>query len=58
MKPDNLLLTASGELKIADFGIAREIQEGSATFKRCTPIYSAPEVYIQEIYERYDEVYN
>lgn len=46
-----MLITASSELKIADFGIAREIQEGHKTFKKCTPIYSAPEVYVQEIYE-------
>jgi serine/threonine protein kinase len=28
------------------------------TFRRCTPIYSAPEVYIQDIYERNDEAYD
>ena len=60
MKPENLLITSNNSLKIADFGIAREIESGEQmTFKKCTPVYSAPEVYNEEIYndnqEGYDE---
>ena len=47
LKPDNLLLTKDKQLKIADFGTAKEFGDnGKATYRRCTPIYSAPEVYV------------
>ena len=47
LKPDNLLLTRDKQLKIADFGTAKEFGDnGKATYRRCTPIYSAPEVYV------------
>jgi serine/threonine protein kinase len=47
LKPDNLLLTEGGELRIADFGTARQVNlEGPSTYRRCTPIYAAPEVYL------------
>ena len=52
LKPDNLLLTKDKKLKIADFGTARQyasVQQD--TYRRCTPVYAAPEVYLIEQYE-------
>lgn len=58
LKPDNLLLTNKNQLKIADFGTARDSKDNSInTFQRCTPIYSAPEVYLLEMYNEIDGKY-
>jgi len=48
IKPDNLFLTAGGELKVLDFGIARVAQEGRESATRTghmlgTPAYMPPE---------------
>lgn len=45
IKPDNVLITHKGEVKLADLGLARSIHEESA--KRdvmVTPLYAAPEL--------------
>ena len=43
LKPENLLLTATGHLKIADFGFAKIVTD--RTFSLCgTPEYLAPEI--------------
>jgi serine/threonine protein kinase len=53
------LLTQGNKLKIADFGTAKEFSgEGIATFKKCTPIYSAPEVYVLSEYVSHGRKYN
>jgi CRP-like cAMP-binding protein len=45
LKPENLLLDAQGYVKIADFGLSKEVPEGGRTFTVCgTPHYLAPEV--------------
>ena len=41
LKPDNLMLDENGELKIADFGLARDV-EAKMTKGVCTPLYAAP----------------
>lgn len=43
LKPDNVLLDENEELKIADFGLARDV-EIQMTKGACTPLYAAPEV--------------
>jgi len=45
VKPENLLLLA-GHIKVADFGLVKEIQETQASLVGgMTPLYSAPEVF-------------
>ena len=43
LKPDNILLDENEELKIADFGLARDM-EVQMTKGACTPLYASPEV--------------
>ena len=43
LKPDNILLDENKQLKIADFGLARDI-DVMMSKNACTPLYAAPEV--------------
>jgi len=49
IKPDNLLLTPTGEVKVADFGLARVLHEDDSValtqdgFTLGTPLYMSPE---------------
>src|SRR5689334_16227183 len=48
LKPENVMVTAGGSVKIADFGLARALQEGGALTTTSTavgtPAYMAPEL--------------
>lgn len=45
IKLDNILLDGKGNVKIADFGVSRQIQEGQMMREQCgTPAYIAPEI--------------
>ena len=45
LKPENMLLTGDGHIKITDFGFAKALKPGEKTFTLCgTPEYLAPEV--------------
>ena len=57
LKPDNILLDEHKELKIADFGLARDIQV-LMTKGACTPLYAAPEVLNNEIYNEKCDVWS
>jgi formylglycine-generating enzyme required for sulfatase activity len=47
VKPENIMLTSAGEVKVGDFGIARETESGGFTFGTGqiigTPFYMSPE---------------
>jgi serine/threonine-protein kinase len=59
VKPGNLLLTADGRLKIADFGIARidSVALTQASFIVGTPGYMAPEQFLGREIDRRVDVY-
>ncbi|XP_076894134.1 serine/threonine-protein kinase GRIK1-like isoform X1 [Bidens hawaiensis] len=45
IKPDNLLVTASGSVKIADFSVSQVFEDGNDMLRRSpgTPVFTAPE---------------
>lgn len=46
LKPENILLTENGEVKVADFGLARFLKKGSlAASVAGTPFYMSPEAW-------------
>lgn len=45
IKLENIMLEATGTLKLADFGVSRRIRPGKRIFEQCgTPAYIAPEI--------------
>lgn len=59
IKPDNIFLSASGEYKLGDFGVARTIEKTvSGLSKKGTYTYMAPEVYKGENYGSSVDIYS
>jgi serine/threonine protein kinase len=55
IKPQNILVTDSLRVYIADFNVARKKQQESAAFRMMTKTgtlaFSAPEIFLQAVYE-------
>ena len=53
MKPQNVLVSSNGVIKLADFGFARALASSTAllTSIKGTPLYMAPEIYEQQRYD-------
>ncbi|GFU24867.1 ribosomal protein S6 kinase beta [Nephila pilipes] len=51
LKPENVLLDAEGHVKLTDFGMCKEVQDGDMTHTYCgTTAYMAPEILKREGY--------
>lgn len=45
MKPENVLISSNGYIKLADFGFVKKLKESERTYTFCgTPEYVAPEI--------------
>ncbi|XP_073113428.1 mitogen-activated protein kinase kinase kinase 20-like [Elaeis guineensis] len=59
IKPHNILVSGSGEVKIADFGLAKKAAERSqGIFIRGTPLYVAPEGVARNEYETPSDIWS
>mgnify|MGYP002523966020 CR=1 FL=1 len=53
LKPENILMDDKGYLKLADFGMAKKLQEGEKAMSFCgTPEYLAPEIITLEGHDK------
>lgn len=55
LKPDNILIGPNMDVKISDFGLARETTGIFVTGQMGTPLYAGPEVYLNKYDESYSE---
>lgn len=60
MKPDNIMLTKNGRVKLIDFGIAIECIKGQPYLgpKVGTKGYAAPEQYVDEVLDERTDIYS
>ena len=60
MKPQNILISANGIVKLCDFGFARSMSTNTIvlTSIKGTPLYMAPELVKQQIYTEKVDVWS
>ncbi len=59
LKPENIFVSANGDYKIGDFGIARTIEKTKkALSRKGTDMYIAPEIYRGEAYDASVDIYS
>ena len=50
LKPENLLLSCDGYVKLVDFGFSKKLEMGNKTWTFCgTPEYVAPEIILNKV---------
>jgi eukaryotic-like serine/threonine-protein kinase len=63
LKPSNILVTSEGDVKVVDFGIAKQLKEGGGSddtrtgLRMLTPAYAAPEQLTSALIGTYTDVY-
>ena len=51
LKPENLLLSCDGYVKLVDFGFSKKLEMGNKTWTFCgTPEYVAPEIILNKVH--------
>lgn len=55
LKPDNVLIGLDKDIKISDFGLARETNSIFVTGQMGTPLYAGPQVYLNKYDQSYSE---
>jgi len=58
IKPDNIYVSPSGNYKLGDFGVSRQIDKTMAATRIGTPDYMAPEIYKGENYNSAVDIYS
>ena len=59
IKPDNILVSAEGEYRLGDFGVAKRLSESSMSFSiKGTYSYMSPEVYFGRPYDQRSDIYS
>lgn len=58
IKPENIFISETGDYKLGDFGIAKEIEKTTGMSKKGTYTYVAPEVFKGEAYNASVDIYS
>jgi serine/threonine protein kinase len=59
VKPDNLLISANGHIKLTDFGFATKFKKGEKLdLSLGSPLYMAPELVLEEDYDNRVDVWS
>ena len=58
IKPDNILVSDSGDFKLGDFGVAKTAERTMAGTRTGTPNFTAPEVYHNQPYGKSVDIYS
>jgi len=58
LKPENLLCAAAGVIKIADFGLSKDVESGNLQTSCGTPSYVAPEVLLGGQYDNEVDIWS
>lgn len=58
IKPENIFISDTGDYKLGDFGIAKEIEKTTGMSKKGTYTYVAPEVFKGEAYNSSVDIYS